>query len=94
MLPLLGVEVLQLGGVLVLALVSRVRPGVELVLGLEEELHPFTSTVETSPLAKVLQVSLTRSTSDLVALMSLSKRSKVIWAFSASLHSRSNFFLL
>lgn len=34
MLPLLRVEVLQLGGVLVLALVSCVRPGVELVLGL------------------------------------------------------------
>lgn len=35
MFPLLGVEVLQLGGVLVLALVGRVRPGVELVLGLD-----------------------------------------------------------
>lgn len=34
MFPLLCVEVLQLRGVLVLTLVSRVRPGVELVLGL------------------------------------------------------------
>lgn len=37
---------------------------------------------------------LTLSTSDLVALISLSNRSKVIWDFSASLHSLSNFFLL
>lgn len=35
MFPLLCVEVLQLRGVLVLALVGRVRPGVELVLGLD-----------------------------------------------------------
>lgn len=35
MLPLLCVEALQLRGVLVLALVRRVRPGVELVLGLD-----------------------------------------------------------
>lgn len=36
----------------------------------------------------------TFSTSDLVALVSLSIFSKVCCAFSASLHSRSNFFLL
>lgn len=35
MFPLLCVEVLQLRGVLVLALVGRVRPGVQLVLGLD-----------------------------------------------------------
>lgn len=37
---------------------------------------------------------LTFSTSDFVALMSLSNLSKSSWDFSASLHSRSNFFLL
>lgn len=35
MLPLLGVEVLQLGGVLVLALVDHVRPRVKVVFGLK-----------------------------------------------------------
>lgn len=121
MLPLLCVEVLQLWGVLVLALVSCVRPGVELVLGLNKAVTSigFTSNITVSFvvyskgqtvacgkkgevgefqvkgwLKQVLQMSLTLSTSDLVALMSLSNRSKVIWDFSASLHSRSNFFLL
>lgn len=36
MLPLLSVEVLQLGGVLVLALVDQVRPRVKVVLGLKK----------------------------------------------------------
>lgn len=36
MLPLLSVEVLQLGGVLVLALVDQVRPRVKVVFGLKE----------------------------------------------------------
>lgn len=37
MLPLLSVEVLQLGSVLVLALVGHVRPGVKVVFSLWEE---------------------------------------------------------
>lgn len=92
--PLLRVEVLQLRGVLVLALVGRVRPGVELVLGLDVYLSGGSENRHRAQISEFLQVPLTLSTSDLVALMSLSKRSKVIWDFSASLHSLSNFLLL
>lgn len=100
MFPLLCVEVLQLRGVLVLALVGRVRPGVELVLGLDifcpkvQLLCRKPSTKRRFQPGQQDRTPLTLSTSDLVALMSLSKRSKLIWDFSASLHSLSNFFLL
>lgn len=96
MFPLLCVEVLQLGGVLVLALVGRVRPGVELVFGLSESKRRRRQNKDCCSLShsQLKKKDLTLSTSDLVALMSLSSRSKVIWDFSASLHSLSNFFLL
>lgn len=47
MFPLLPVEVLELGGVLVLTLVGHVSPQVELRLGLNGDIH--TNTVSSQP---------------------------------------------
>lgn len=100
-LALLLVELLQLGGVVVLALLCHVRSHVGLLLGLEAASTRRTAQPPASSRLEWLAgngtgqcASLTFSTSAFVALMSWSVFSAYCAARSASLHSLSKRFLL